>query len=130
MRILIADDHAANRLFFATALTALGQTVTAVADGDEACAADDREPFDLILLDLHMPGTDGMEATRRIRQRRGDPCPPIFIVTADTTAESSAACLTAGADAVITKPLDLAKLRDILARADRHHAADRDRPAD
>jgi CheY-like chemotaxis protein len=124
MKILVADDHAVNRNMMTMLLGALGHAVEAVDDGAQACAATEARVYDLVLMDLHMPVMDGVQAILSIRARpqRG---PRIVVVTADHSTESHAACLAAGADGVATKPMDVAKLANIVADAydEAEHAA-------
>jgi CheY-like chemotaxis protein len=80
-------------------------------------ARDAGQPFDLILMDMHMPGVDGLEAARRIRAMEasavGSHRTPIIALTANAFAEDREACLAAGMDGFLVKPLD----RDRLAAA-------------
>jgi CheY-like chemotaxis protein len=74
-------------------------------------------PFDLVLMDLHMPGMDGIEAARRMRAAEaGGKRTPIIALTADAFPESRDACLAAGMDGFVTKPLDRERLLTALAR--------------
>jgi CheY-like chemotaxis protein len=81
-----------------------------------ACAATEAKIYDLVLMDLHMPVMDGLDATLAIRARPG-PQPRLVMVTADHSAESRVECLSAGADDVKTKPVNVAKLSAIVADA-------------
>jgi CheY-like chemotaxis protein len=116
MNILVADDHPVNRSMLQMLLGALGHAVDVVEDGAQACAMTDIKAYDLVLMDLHMPVMDGLQAISAIRARPRT-SPRLVVVTADHSAESRDECLAAGADAVETKPLDLAKITAILARA-------------
>ena len=78
------------------------------------------EPYDLVLMDVHMPGSDGIEAARRIRAEEvtnGGPRTPIVALTANALDEDREACLAAGMDAFLTKPLDRERLADALVAA-------------
>src|SRR4029079_9431677 len=77
-------------------------------------ARSDGEPFDLILMDLHMPGVDGLEATRRIRGLEDEPRTPIVALTANVLAEGREEALAAGMDDFLVKPLDRARLERVL----------------
>jgi CheY-like chemotaxis protein len=116
MKILVADDHPANRDMLKVLLGALGHTVDVAVDGAEACAITEATAYDLVLMDLHMPVMDGLQAILVIGGRAQKP-PRLVVVTADHSAESRAECLAAGADDVATKPLDLTKLAAIVAEA-------------
>jgi CheY-like chemotaxis protein len=116
MNILVADDHPVNRSMLQMLLGALGHAVDVVDDGAQACAITEIKVYDLVLMDLHMPVMDGLQAIVAIRARPRAP-PRLVVVTADHSAESRADCLAGGADAVETKPLDLGKLTAILSQA-------------
>jgi CheY-like chemotaxis protein len=107
LRILVADDVAANRMVARAMLVGVGHRVDSAADGAEALAAVEREAYDVVLMDVQMPVMDGLEATRRIRaldsaRRRV----PILAVTASALPEQVAACHAAGMDGHLAKPID------------------------
>jgi CheY-like chemotaxis protein len=87
-------------------------------DGAEALQAFAREPpFDLVLMDCHMPNMDGFEATRRIRAMPGSSAKTkVVALTASAMREELEHCHAAGMDAVLTKPLTLSALQQVLAR--------------
>jgi PAS domain S-box-containing protein len=122
LSILIAEDNEINALLARTLLAKLGHRPALVADGaaavDAWCAARDAgAPFDLILMDVHMPGSDGIEATRRVRAAEaGGARTPIIALTADALSEDRDASLAAGMDGFLTKPLDRERLSELLAR--------------
>ena len=106
-RVLVADDNATNRLIAGRMLSRAGCRVTTACDGAEAVATFDRERPHLVLMDISMPGVDGLEATRRIRaleRRLGLPPTPIAAISAHVGEAHHALCLAAGADEVIGKP--------------------------
>lgn len=123
LRVLLVEDNATNRLLTERQLARLGHVLTAVASGESGVRAavegGDGEPFDVVLMDRHLPDIDGCEATRRIRSGLPDGRPylPIIAVTADATPEARDACTAAGMDEVLTKPVDLARLAAALDRA-------------
>jgi CheY-like chemotaxis protein len=81
-------------------------------------------PFDLVLVDLHMPGMDGIEAARRMRAAEADgKRTPIIALTADAGTEIREACLAAGMDGFVAKPLDRERLVAALAHIASAHAA-------
>jgi len=96
-----------------------GWTVILAANGRLACEAFEREPFDLILMDIQMPEMDGLEATRWIRQseREHNSLNPAAIValTAHASQAQHDQCLAAGMDAVVTKPVSLPVLLNCIA---------------
>ncbi|NKC30137.1 EAL domain-containing protein [Falsiroseomonas selenitidurans] len=119
LRILAADDVAANRLLLRATLQAVGHQVELVADGAAAVAAlqADSEGFDVVLMDVQMPGMDGLEATRRIRALPGAAGRvPILAVTAGAFREDIEACQEAGMDGHVEKPIRVATLEQALDR--------------
>jgi CheY-like chemotaxis protein len=118
--VLIAEDNEINALLARAVLEGLGHTVEEVRDGAAAVAAANGNPgrYDLILMDLHMPGMDGLAAVAAIRARERDAVTPpakILAVTADVLAETRAAALAAGVDQVLEKPMTPDALRRALA---------------
>jgi two-component system response regulator MprA len=118
-RVLIADDDRAIRDALRRALALNGYQVTAVADGVEALAAARREAFDVLVLDVMMPGVDGLGVCRVLRAD-GD-ATPILMLTARVETSDRVAGLDAGADDYLAKPFELdellARLRALLRRA-------------
>jgi signal transduction histidine kinase/CheY-like chemotaxis protein len=121
LAILIAEDNEINALLARTLVAKLGHRPTVVANGTAAfdawrAARDAGSPFDLVLMDLHMPDADGIDAARRIRAAEaGDAHTPIIALTADALSEDRDASLAAGMDGFLTKPLDRERLADLLA---------------
>ena len=119
LRVLLAEDNAVNRELATTVLRKMGHTVVTVANGQQALAAWETGPFQLILMDVQMPGMDGIEATQLIRQREtaSGQHVPIIGLTAHAMMGDREQALAAGMDEYITKPL---QIRD-LAKAIRVH---------
>lgn len=118
LRILVADDDPVNRRLCSLILDRTGHESLVVADGLDVLEVLARERFDLLLLDVSMPGLDGPETTRRIR--RGDAgeeaaALTILAVTGFSGSEDHRACLDAGMDGVLVKPLSLKELEPWLA---------------
>jgi len=115
-RILIADDAAANRELVSAILTQLGAEPTLAGNGVEALAAVQTSSFDLVLMDMHMPEMDGLEATRRIRALGGAFAHlPIVALTANVQAEQIRRCLDSGMDDHVGKPINIAELAATVA---------------
>ncbi|MBE2251639.1 MAG: response regulator [Myxococcus sp.] len=115
--VLIVDDNAVNRTVAAIQLQKLGATTATASDGAQALLQLEARAFDLVLMDRHMPGLDGLEVTRRWRAREGaDEHLTIIGVTASAMPEDLAACRAAGMDDVVTKPLPLEGLRALVQR--------------
>jgi signal transduction histidine kinase/ActR/RegA family two-component response regulator len=113
LRLLVVDDNATNRTVLQAMLTPFGATVDTAADGLEALAAWEAGRWDVILMDIHMPRMDGLEACRAIRKREtatGQARTPIIAVTASVLTHETQAYLTAGMDDVIPKPVELQRL--------------------
>ena len=117
LRILLAEDNLVNQKLALRLLAQMGYEPQVVGDGLEAIAAVDRQPFDVILMDVQMPELDGLEATRRIRASQ--PPAPVWIVamTANAMAGDREACLAAGMNDYISKPIRPAELAAALERA-------------
>jgi CheY-like chemotaxis protein len=111
-RVLLAEDNPVGALLARTLLRREGCVVETAATGGEAVAACKRARYDLIFMDMRMPGMDGAAATRLIRAA-GDRT-PIVALTANAFAEDRRACLEAGMDDHLTKPLEPEALRAAL----------------
>ncbi len=129
-RVLLVEDNAINQQVAVHMLEAKGYSVTVVADGEKAVEAFAKESYDLILMDVHMPNVNGLEATQAIRkmERRSGHRTPIIAMTARALAEDRDACAEAGMDGYISKPFVRADLEDEIARVLRSPAylSDRD----
>jgi CheY-like chemotaxis protein len=114
VRVLVAEDNPVNALLAKSLLRREGCTVELAGSGQEALDALARTRYDLVLMDVRMPGLDGAEATRRLRAR-GDET-PVIAVTANVFEEDRRSCLEAGMNAFLAKPVDPAALRAALTR--------------
>ncbi|MBD8881162.1 response regulator [Rhodanobacter sp. 7MK24] len=116
-RVLVADDHAANRLLLQGVLQKAGHRVMTVGDGEAALDALAGGGFDLALLDLHMPSLSGIDLLRQLRVMEAGTRTrtPVVIISADATPESARVCRDAGARAFITKPFAAVRLLDAIA---------------
>jgi CheY-like chemotaxis protein len=107
-RILVVDDDAAISATFESILVGEGYEVRTATDGLAAIDIARREPFDVVLLDLVMPGIDGLVALRRIREVA--PNARVIILSAYIEPDREAEAFRLGAEAVLSKPPDLSKL--------------------
>lgn len=114
--VLIVDDNPVNRLVISAMLEQLGHRVTTLDNGAEAVSVLSRQDFALVLMDCHMPGMDGYEATRHVRaatgERRGV---PIVALTADAGEVSVRRARDAGMNTLIAKPIGVHDLAEVLA---------------
>jgi len=116
-RVLVVEDNTVNQLVATRMLSQLGATVTCAEDGSEALLLLRNESFDIVLMDVHMPVLDGLETTRRIRGGTHTPRVPILALSASAMSDSRRACLDAGMDGFLEKPLQWSNLVDQLSRA-------------
>jgi CheY-like chemotaxis protein len=114
VRVLVAEDNPVNALLAKSLLRREGCTVELAGSGEEALLALTRGRYDLVLMDMRMPGLDGPAATRALRSR-GDET-PVVAITANAFEEDRRECLEAGMNGYLTKPVDPAALRAALAR--------------
>lgn len=113
LQLLVADDNPINRAVVEALLAPLGIEVTQVASGREAVEAWTAQSWDAVLMDIHMPGMDGMEATthiRRLEAKAGRARTPIIALTASVMPHERQGYLAAGMDDCVAKPIDLANL--------------------
>jgi CheY-like chemotaxis protein len=106
LRILLAEDNIVNQKLALRLLGAMGYEADVAANGLEAVEAIERQPYDLILMDMQMPEMDGLEATRTIRRRLAAGARPrIVAMTANVSDEDRREAADAGMDAYVTKPI-------------------------
>ncbi|OPY51246.1 MAG: hybrid sensory histidine kinase BarA [Methanosaeta sp. PtaU1.Bin060] len=117
LRILLAEDNMVNSRMATLMIKKLGYEVDSVANGREVLEALERQPYDLILMDVQMPEMDGLEATREIRRRWPSNGPRIVAFTAYAIQGDREKCLEAGMDDYLSKPINLEDLRAALERA-------------
>ena len=124
--ILVAEDNTINQKVIRQLLRHLGYRADVVANGIEAVAALERQDYPVILMDMQMPEMDGLEATRRLRERfRGSNAPYIIAMTANAMPGDRERCLDAGMDDYVPKPIEMDVLDRALAAAREHVAARR-----
>jgi two-component system, sensor histidine kinase RpfC len=115
LRILVAEDNRTNRKVVSKILERAGHQVRLAEDGEEALEAMEAGGFDLVLMDVNMPNMSGLDVSKLYRfGHLGEPHLPIIALTADATEESRRLCAEAGMDAHVTKPVEAAKLLEII----------------
>ncbi|MBX7249203.1 MAG: response regulator [Caulobacteraceae bacterium] len=114
VRVLLAEDNPVNALLVQTLLKREGCTVELAGTGEEALAALAHSRYDLVLMDMRMPGMDGPATARALRAR--EDATPIIALTANSFESDRRECLEAGMNAFLTKPLEPAALRAALIR--------------
>jgi len=122
LSILVAEDNEINALLARALLTRLGHRATVAGNGEAAveswtAARAAGNPYDLVLMDVQMPGVDGLQAARCIRATEaaaGERPVRMLALTANAQSEDRAACLAAGMDGLLVKPLDRERLREAL----------------
>jgi CheY-like chemotaxis protein len=122
LRILLAEDNAVNQKLALRLLERFGYRADMAANGVEAIRAVERQPYDVVLMDVQMPEMDGLEATRQICARWGvGERPRIVAMTANALAEDREACLAAGMDDYLSKPIRVEELVAALHRCEAKH---------
>ncbi len=114
LRILIAEDHPVNQQLIGTILRKWGYEPDLVGNGLEAIDAIDRQPYDLIFMDMQMPECDGLTATREIRKRHGRSSVRIIALTANAQPSDREACMAAGMQGFIAKPFRQQEIRQVI----------------
>jgi CheY-like chemotaxis protein/tRNA A-37 threonylcarbamoyl transferase component Bud32 len=127
--VLVVDDNALNRDLLFEELTYRGMVVITAAGGRDALELIGRQPFDVVLLDIMMPGVDGLAVLREIRRTKSVAELPVIMTTARDTRSSVIDALDAGANDYVTKPIDLlvlmARIRTQMALKDANDAVAR-----
>jgi CheY-like chemotaxis protein len=114
--VLLVEDNAINQKVMTLMLAKLGMHPLVVPSGNAALEAVRGHAFDLIFMDLHMPGMHGVEASRRIRELLGESAPPIVALTADAVLGNEKAVLKEGLSGFLTKPVSPGILRSCIEK--------------
>ena len=116
LKVLVAEDDPVNQLITSETLRQLGFEVDVVDNGASAVERTLAGGYALVLMDLHMPVMDGLQATRLIRQQPGMQALPIMAMTANAFDDDRKRCLEAGMDEHVAKPIELASFYAALLR--------------
>jgi CheY-like chemotaxis protein len=119
LQVLIVDDNAINREIVCSMLRKMGCEPIVAKDGLEAVEISKNEVHDIILMDVQMPGMDGLEASRTIRQREQNlnlKRKPIIALTANAMTDDKENCIKAGMDDYLTKPFTRVQLTELMSR--------------
>lgn len=117
MNVLFVEDDPMNRRVVKDMLDVAGATMTEAENAEHGLALIDAQDFDMVLMDLRMPGMDGIEAIRHIRARPDAKAKlPVIVVTADTAVDLRERCISVGADEVLFKPVAMDSLFDAIGR--------------
>jgi len=115
LRILLAEDNSVNQIVMLKMLARLGYHADVAANGEEVLRSLERQPYNLVLMDIQMPEMDGFEAARAIRKRWAkEDQPKIIAITAYALDGDREKCLAAGMDSYISKPVKMEELRKVL----------------
>lgn len=112
-KILVAEDNSLNQKIATYLLSKNGAQVVLVSDGEEAVKQLESNKFDLVLMDIQMPGMDGIQTTRHIRTELKSNI-PIIALSASSYDDEYKECIEAGMNACIIKPIDIEKLSAII----------------
>ena len=125
LHVLLAEDHRINQMFVTAYLKKYGHSYTVAGNGREALEALNREPFDVVLMDIQMPVMDGVSATRQIRNSNAPYADiPVIALTANALPDQVASYLAEGMDDVLTKPVDMSELMVVLQKVLRRGSED------
>jgi CheY-like chemotaxis protein len=117
MRVLFVEDDPLNRRVVKDMLQMVGADLVEAEDAETGLRMIEDQIFNVVLMDLRMPGMDGMTAINHIRARADDKAQlPIIVVTADTALDLRDKCLSEGADDVILKPVAMKQLFKVMGR--------------
>lgn len=114
--VLLAEDNKINQKLMVLMLGKLGIQPTLAHNGIEAVDLALEKRFDLILMDVHMPGMNGLEATRKIKDALGENSPSIIALTADVIQSSIDKALQSGIDTYLIKPISMDMLKECIEK--------------
>lgn len=118
MQVLFVEDDAMNRQVVGDMLRVIGASMTEASDAETGLKLIETSSFNVVLMDLRMPGMNGMTAIQHLRARKDEKADlPVIVITADTAADLRERCLAIGADDVLRKPIAMGALLRSLGRA-------------
>jgi CheY-like chemotaxis protein len=128
LRILLAEDNHINQKVGLALLSRMGYRADVAGNGLEAVESVQRQPYDVVLMDIQMPEMDGIEAAQALRRKLGDKCPVLVALTANAFHGARDEYLALGFDDYLSKPILPPALRQLVTRigngvAGRHQAA-------
>ena len=117
MQVLFVEDDAMNRRVVSDMLQVVGAEMTEAPDAETGLDLIDHGSFNVVLMDLRMPGMDGLTAIRHLRARKDEKAAiPVIVVTADTAIDLRERCMQVGADDVLMKPIAMGALLNSIGR--------------
>lgn len=114
--VLLVEDNPVNQKLALILFKALGQTVQIAGSGEEAIAFLQKHPYKLLIMDIQLPGMDGVQTAEKIREEWGDKAPPIVALTAGGYEEEKKRYLKAGMQDSLLKPISKKQLEEVLQR--------------
>ncbi len=125
MNVLFVEDDPMNRRVVKDMLDVAGATMTGAESAERGLQLIDEQDFDIVLMDLRMPGMDGITAIQHIRARTDAKASlPVIVITADTAVDLRDRCIRGGADEVLFKPVAMDLLFDAIGRLFARNASD------
>lgn len=116
LRILLAEDNKMNQLIASKIFKKVGYTIDIAENGLDAIHMADLQHYDLIFMDIQMPGMDGLQATRSIIEKHGSSAPPIIAMTANVLSEDEIECTEAGMKDFVSKPFTFERLENVIQK--------------
>ncbi len=116
LKILLAEDNKMNQLIASKIFKKVGYNIDIAENGVDAINMLDKQPYDLIFMDIQMPEMDGLQATRSIIKKHGKSAPPIIAMTANVLSEDENECTMAGMKDFVSKPFTFERLENVIQK--------------
>ncbi|WP_184549377.1 ATP-binding protein [Mucilaginibacter sp. FT3.2] len=116
LKILLAEDNKMNQLIASKIFKKVGYNIDIAENGLDAILMNDKQQYDLIFMDIQMPGMDGLQATRTIIKKHGKSAPPIIAMTANVLSEDENECAMAGMKDFVSKPFTFERLEKVIQK--------------